>query len=94
MVELLLKQKGFVQEYKFHPIRKWRLDWAHVSRKIAIEIEGGVWTGGRHTSGAGFTKDMEKANSLTVLGWKLLRYTPKQFKDGLPLADLEEMKVL
>ncbi|HNC42202.1 MAG TPA: hypothetical protein PK522_10495, partial [Nitrosomonas sp.] len=46
--------------------------------KLAVEIEGGVWIKGRHTSGSGFMKDMEKYNALTMLGWSLLRYTPKQ----------------
>jgi hypothetical protein len=43
---------------------------------IALEVEGGVWTGGRHTRGAGFVRDMEKYNRAGVLGWRLLRVTP------------------
>lgn len=89
MTEYWLKQKGWIQEHKFHPVRKWRWDWADLKHKIAIEIEGGVWIGGRHTSGSGFVKDMEKANAAMVLGWKLLRYTPQQFKAGVPIMDLE-----
>ena len=88
-IELWLKVRGFQQEIKFHPERKWRFDWAHSEFKIAIEVEGGVWSGGRHTSGSGFIKDMEKYNAATVLGWKLLRYTPKQFQDGLQIGDIE-----
>jgi hypothetical protein len=43
---------------------------------VALEVEGGVWTGGRHTRGAGFLKDVEKYNRAAVLGWRLLRVTP------------------
>lgn len=92
MTEIALKSMGFIQEHRFHPVRKWRLDWANVEKKIGIEINGGVWIGGRHTSGSGFVKDMEKLNAAQKLGWKVLQYTPKQFKDGLPLSDIEEMK--
>ena len=88
-MELYLKKCGWIQEYKFHPVRKWRFDWANPQSKIAIEINGGVWTGGRHTSGSGFIKDMEKINASQVLGWKVLQYTPSQFKDGLPLGDID-----
>lgn len=57
--------------------RRWRFDWAWPEHKIAVEVEGGVWTGGRHTSGAGFVADMEKYNTAAVLGWRVLRVQPK-----------------
>ena len=66
-------------EYGFHATRKWRFDMAwdyHVFR-LALEIEGGVWTGGRHTSGAGFVKDMEKYNEAAAIGWRVIRVQPK-----------------
>ena len=63
-------------EWKFEAKRRWRFDYAWPERMIALEVEGGVWTGGRHTRGAGFVKDMEKYNRAAVLGWRLLRVTP------------------
>lgn len=63
-------------EYRFHPTRKWRFDYAWVNSKVALEVEGAVWTGGRHTRGAGFLKDIEKYNNATALGWRILRCTP------------------
>lgn len=52
---------------------------------IAVEIEGGVWTGGRHTSGSGFLGDMEKYNEAAAAGWRVLRFTPQAARkpDGL-----------
>lgn len=64
------------KEWRFHPERKWRFDYAWPDKKIAVEVEGGVWSGGRHTRGAGFIKDMEKYNTATVMGWKILRCQP------------------
>ena len=65
-----------VPEFRFHPSRRFRIDYAIPSHRIAIEIEGGAWIGGRHTRGRGFIGDMEKYNLLTEYGWRLLRYQP------------------
>lgn len=67
-----------VKEFRFHPTRKWRFDYAIPAILMAVEVEGGVWTGGRHTSGKGFLGDMEKYNEAALLGWCLIRTTPDQ----------------
>ena len=66
-----------VKEYRFHPQRRWRFDYALPEHKIALEVEGGVWTGGRHTSSVGFLNDMEKYNTATLMGWRVFRTTPE-----------------
>jgi very-short-patch-repair endonuclease len=66
-----------VSEFRFHPERRWRFDFAWPDNRVALEVEGGAWTGGRHTRGSGFVKDMEKYNAATVLGWKILRVQPR-----------------
>lgn len=67
-----------VREYRFHPERKWRFDYAIEEHRIAIEVEGGIWTGGRHTRGSGFKRDMEKYNSAASMGWRLVRVAPEE----------------
>jgi very-short-patch-repair endonuclease len=64
-------------EHKFHPSRKWRFDFAHTPTKTAIEIEGGIYSRGRHTRPGGFSADAEKYNAATYLGWKVFRLTPR-----------------
>lgn len=80
MFEAIIKQMfgECVREYRFHPTRKFRFDYAIPSKKIAIEQEGGAWTNGRHTRGKGYTSDMEKYNLATSMGWRVLRFTPEQ----------------
>lgn len=65
-----------VKEYKFHPERRWRFDYAIPAYKIALEVEGGVWTQGRHTRPQGFLGDIEKYNTATLMGWRVFRTTP------------------
>lgn len=65
-------------EYDFHPTRNWRFDYAIIDYKIAIEQDGGVWTGGRHTNPIGYQKDLEKFNEAAAMGWLILKFTPDQ----------------
>ena len=80
-----LKENGFPfpnEEFKFLSDRRFRFDFAWPSLKIAVEIEGGVWSGGRHTRGAGYSRDIEKYNLATRAGWKVYRFTPQMVKSG------------
>ena len=85
--DAILKQQfpGCEPEYKFHPDRKWKFDFAWPHALIALEIEGGIWTGGRHTRGTGFLRDMDKYNAAGLLGWRVFRTTPQQVKNGQAL---------
>jgi len=76
-----------VPEYRFHPRRRWRFDWAWPNEKLALEINGGAFlpTGGRHTRGAGFRADTEKFSEAAILGWRVLYVLPEDM-DGRALV--------
>lgn len=63
-------------EHRFAAPRRWRFDFAHTPTSVAIELEGGVYAGGRHTRGAGYEKDCEKYNHAAARGWAVFRLTP------------------
>ena len=63
------------KEFQFDPKRKFRFDYAIPDHKIAVEYEGGVYKGGRHTRTKGYARDAQKYNLALKLGWKVLRYT-------------------
>lgn len=65
-----------VKEHRFYKPRRWRFDYALPAYKIAVEVEGGVWTGGRHIRPKGFLGDIEKYNTAALLGWRVFRTTP------------------
>lgn len=74
------------EEYKFHPSRRWRFDFASPELRIAVEVDGGGWVNGRHHRMSGWLKDQEKLNSAAMLGWRVLHYAPDQMPKAL--ADL------
>lgn len=78
------------REYKFHPDRRFRFDFAWPDYKTALEVEGGVWMKrGRHTTGSGFTSDAVKYNLAAIDGWLVLRVTGQMVKNGEAIGFLE-----
>lgn len=78
------------KEHQFHLDRKWRFDWCFPSILVAIEYEGLMSEKSRHTTITGFTGDAEKYNAAQSLGWKVLRYTAKNYKNII--SDLDKLK--
>ena len=93
------------REVRFAPPRRWRADYYWHARVIefspfrntetacdvALEIEGGIWTKGRHTRGKGYLADMEKYNTMTAMGVRLIRLTPSQVCAGELTAWLRKL---
>lgn len=71
-----------VREHRFLAGRRFRFDFAWPDRLVALEIDGGVWTAGRHTRGAGAVTDAEKYSLAALDGWRVLRATEKQVHSG------------
>lgn len=85
IVEAWLKGEGYtgwIAEHRFHPVRKWRFDFANPDLMLAIEVEGGTYSGGRHNRGPGFQADCEKYGEAMLLGWNVYRCTTQMVKNG------------
>jgi very-short-patch-repair endonuclease len=79
--ELLWRAHGgpeLEKEFRFHPVRKWRADFAHLPSRTLIEIEGGIYVNGRHNRGAGFAADLEKYLEASLAGWRVVRLGPNE----------------
>jgi very-short-patch-repair endonuclease len=90
------RQEGIphpVTEYRFHPRRRWRLDYAWPASRLALEVEGGIWRGGRHNRPTGFLRDIEKYNSATAMGWALLRCVPATICSAATISDIRRVLV-
>lgn len=82
-----------VRQFQFTPPRKWKFDLAWPAYRIAVELEGGVYSGGRHTRGSGFEKDCEKYNVATLQGWRLLRFTTRMLMDN-PTKAIQQIQTI
>ncbi|MCO8092659.1 DUF559 domain-containing protein [Acinetobacter lwoffii] len=89
--ELKTLKIEFEQEFEFHPKRKWRADFHLVGKKILVEVEGAIWSGGRHTRGKGYIGDMKKYNAATMMGFQVLRFSTDQVKSGHAIQQIEKM---
>jgi very-short-patch-repair endonuclease len=74
-----------VPELGFCDGRKWRFDFCWPVRMLALEVDGGGWTRGRHHRPKGYAKDCEKLNAAVLLGWRVLRVTPQMVASGAAL---------
>ena len=52
-------------------------------------MEGGTFSGGRHSRGRGFEADAEKYAEAAILGWRVLRVTTAMVNDGRALDLIE-----
>ena len=92
-LELWGKESNFDQperEYKFHPDRRWRFDFAWPGLWTAVEMHGGTFTAGRHSRGIGQAADFEKFNEAARMGWVVLHFTGVHLKPEPTLTTHEK----
>ncbi|WP_025820668.1 endonuclease domain-containing protein [Shewanella marina] len=91
------------REFRFHPRRRWRFDFAWPELKLAVEVEGGIESHGkprtingkqvqlksRHLTAKGFQEDCVKYNAAAVMGWKVLRFSGAMVRRGEAIEQIE-----
>jgi acetyl esterase/lipase len=76
--------------------KRWRADFylgafmgsntcLECGRPILVEIDGGGFVQGRHGRGVGMEGDAEKQSAAAILGFRVLRVTPRHVKNGKAL---------
>ena len=78
----IYKVPGYTTEFKFHPTRKWRFDFAFIHAMLAVEVEGITYDSGRHQRKDGFEKDLEKYEAAMLAGWTVYRCSPAIISSG------------
>jgi very-short-patch-repair endonuclease len=88
-LEAWLRSGGFGRvetEYRFHPIRKWRADYALIDQHpiVLIEYDGLLHQGenASHASISGILRDAEKSNAAVAMGFRYFRTNAKFIQSG------------
>ena len=79
-------------EYQFYSERGWRADYKVAGKMILIELDGGVWTEGRHTRGGGFISDCMKINTAELMGFHVIRIPTGFATDNYVSEIIERIK--
>jgi very-short-patch-repair endonuclease len=78
------------QECRCIPKRRFRFDFAWPAAKVAVEIQGGIWSPDMaHGRGWGIQRDYTKLNLAQAHGWIVLQLSTTQLRDAPgPFMDL------
>lgn len=77
-------------EHYFDNERLWRADY-RIGRWL-IELDGGVFTGGRHTRALGYIEDCMKLNRAAMLGYQVIRIPTGCATDNYVSEIIERIK--
>jgi len=91
---LLMRDAGLpepVREYRFCPTRKFRLDFAWPAHKLGVEVQGGTWIKGGHTTGGGLERDYDKLNTASAGGWTVLMFSRKMIESGYAVEMIKQV---
>jgi len=72
----------FEREVCVIPGRKFRFDFCFRAAKLLVEINGGTFTQGGHSTGLGIRRDYTKSNLAQLAGWRCLSFDGKAVRSG------------
>jgi len=73
---------GYLREYPAIKGRKYRFDFCFKDARLLIEINGGTFTKGAHSTGTGIRRDYEKNNLAQLAGWRCLMFDGEMVRSG------------
>ena len=69
--------------------RRYRWDFAWIKHNLLLEIQGGVFIKGAHSTGLGIERDCEKMCLAAINGWQTMSFTTRQVKSGWAIEMLK-----
>lgn len=79
----------YVRQFRFHPVRRWLADFR--IGDLIVEVDGGGYMQGKgHFSEHGRRHDNERDRAATILGYRVMRFTGSEVKDGTAVRVIED----
>ncbi len=66
--------------------RSWEFDFACPNVRILIEVDGGTYFKGGHTSGAALENQYNKQDVAAAMKWTVMRFTRNMIESGVAVA--------
>ncbi len=97
--QLDLAKIEYIREYQAIQGRRFKWDFYFPqdcwtiglpTSPILLEIQGGIWIKGGHSTGTGIERDMEKLALATLNGFRTLQVGAKHIKNGQALKWVQE----
>jgi len=58
---------------------------------LVVEVQGGIWKPGGHSTGAGIERDVRKLAMFTAAGFLVLQFEPKWIRSGMAILYIERV---
>jgi len=71
---------GIRSRLKKYGLKDWRFDFLFREERLAIEVNGGNYVGGRHSNATALTDEYRKINKAQQLGFRVLIFDGKLIK--------------
>ena len=75
----------YEREFKAIPGRRFRWDFRLSGTRILLEVNGGTWTKGGHSTGIGIQRDYTKAQLAACEGWIHVPFSSTDVRNGTAL---------
>lgn len=72
------------------PGRRFAFDFYWPAQRLAVEVDGGIWTGGRHATGTGIEADAEKFSLAAIEGIRVMRICKTHIRSGEAITWIEK----
>ena len=72
----------YVREYHAIEGRRFLWDFCFEAERLLVEINGGTFTKGGHSTGLGIRRDYEKNNLAQLAGWRCLMFDGEAVRSG------------